>query len=76
MTPKRLTAEEAEFVETALYAVDSGSAGHWPTVAGYLADEVRRLRAQVEAVDRLCRARDDDALIWVRDVAEALADRG
>jgi hypothetical protein len=36
--------EEAQFVEEALAAVDAGSAGHWPTVAGYLADEVRRLR--------------------------------
>lgn len=35
---------EAQYVEEALAAVDSGSAGHWPTVAGYLADEVRRLR--------------------------------
>lgn len=39
------TDEERGFVETALAAVDAGNAGSWPTVAGYLADEVRRLRA-------------------------------
>ena len=39
------TEEELGFVEVALQAVDGGNAGHWPTVAGYLADEVRRLRA-------------------------------
>lgn len=37
--------EERGFVEDALAAADSGRAGHWPTVAAYLADEVRRLRA-------------------------------
>lgn len=31
-------------LEIALRAVDSGDAGHWPTVAGVLADEVRRLK--------------------------------
>lgn len=39
------TPEELRFVDEALAAADSGSAGSWPTVAGYLADEVRRLRA-------------------------------
>ena len=34
---------EDDFVGQALAAVDSDSAGSWPTVAGYLADEVRRL---------------------------------
>lgn len=43
-------AEEAEFVTTALRAVDADSAGHWPTVAGILADEVRRLRRIVETL--------------------------
>ena len=42
--------EETGFVETALAAADSGNAGHWPTVARYLADEVRRLRAELEAL--------------------------
>lgn len=37
--------EERELVETALGAADAGNAGHWPTVAAYLAAEVRRLRA-------------------------------
>lgn len=36
--------DEEVFVEEALAAVDSGSAGDWQTVAGHLADEVRRLR--------------------------------
>lgn len=39
---------EAEFVEEALYCVDHGSAGHWPTVAGYLADQVRWQAAEIE----------------------------
>lgn len=32
-----------DLVGQALAAVDAGNAGHWPTVAAYLADEVRRL---------------------------------
>lgn len=39
--------EEVDHVLQALHAADSGSAGHWPTVAGVLADEVRRLREQL-----------------------------
>lgn len=39
------TDEERGFVETALAAADAGNAGHWPTVATYLAAEVRRLRS-------------------------------
>lgn len=39
------TDEERGFVEQSLLAADSGNAGHWPTVATYLAAEVRRLRA-------------------------------
>lgn len=39
------TDEDAENVETALRAADADQAGHWPTVAGWLACEVRRLRA-------------------------------
>lgn len=42
--------ETSEFVTTALRAVDADSAGHWPTVAGHLADEVRRLRQVVETL--------------------------
>ena len=41
------TDEERGFVEMALAAADAGNAGHWPTVAAYLAAEVRRLRALV-----------------------------
>lgn len=51
-----MTEEERGFVELALQAVDAGDAGHWPTVAGYLADEVRRLRATPAP-----RQADDDA---------------
>lgn len=39
--------EDKENVEQALRAADSGKAGHWPTVAGILADEVRRLRTEL-----------------------------
>lgn len=39
--------DDRELVEQALHAADGGSAGHWPTVAGILADEVRRLRTIV-----------------------------
>lgn len=49
------TDEERGFVETALAAADAGNAGHWPTVATYLAAEVRRLRAgegATPAIDR------------------------
>lgn len=51
LQPSSLTepehAEDAEFVTAALRAVDADSAGHWPTVAGILANEVRRLRTVV-----------------------------
>jgi hypothetical protein len=40
--------EEREFVARAMHAAESGSAGHWPTVAAVLRDEVLRLRALVE----------------------------
>lgn len=43
--------DETEFVEMALRCADTGSAGHWPTAAGYLADEVRNLRARVAAME-------------------------
>lgn len=39
--------EEASLVEQALHAVRAGNAGSWPTVAGYLAEEVERLREQL-----------------------------
>jgi len=47
------TDEEREFIDMALAAADAGNAGHWPTVAGYLADEVRRLRALDAALPHL-----------------------
>ena len=33
-------------LEIALAAADAGNAGHWPTVAGILADEYRKLKSQ------------------------------
>ena len=45
MSDQGRTAGEVENVEKALACADSGDAGHWPTAAGILADEVRRLRA-------------------------------
>lgn len=41
--------EERRLVEEAMAAADSGQAGHWPTVAAYLADEVKRQRVIVAA---------------------------
>jgi hypothetical protein len=40
--------EDVITVEEALQAVDTGSAGHWPTVAKVLAEEVHWLRAERE----------------------------
>ena len=36
--------EDGELVAQALHCVDVDKADHWPTVAGILAAEVRRLR--------------------------------
>jgi ABC-type transporter Mla subunit MlaD len=47
------TDEEREFIDMALAAADAGNAGHWPTVAGHLADEVRRLRDLETALEHL-----------------------
>lgn len=73
------TEEERGFVEIALAAVDAGNAGSWPTVAGYLADEVRRLRS--EAVRPLPTREQIDKLVsnWFRatlapEVRDMLAD--
>jgi hypothetical protein len=41
-------AEAAEFITTALRAAQVGNAGHWPTVAAILAEEVTRLRATLD----------------------------
>jgi hypothetical protein len=38
---------EREDVERAMVAAKSGDAGHWPTVAAVLRDEVLRLRAML-----------------------------
>ena len=43
--------EEERLVEEALHCADTGQAGHWPTAAGVLADEVRRLRAELAEMD-------------------------
>lgn len=48
--------EDQMLVEDAMAAAASGSAGHWPTVAGYLHDEVLRLRAQVDLMSRALQA--------------------
>ncbi|WP_372809449.1 hypothetical protein [Litorivivens sp.] len=37
-----------ELVEEAMYAAETGNANHWPIVASILADEITRLRAQLE----------------------------
>lgn len=59
------TDEERGFVETALAAADAGNAGHWPTVAAYLAAEVRRLRALDGATPAVDRDVLTAALGWV-----------
>lgn len=38
------TDEDYRLIYQALDCADTGNAGHWPTAAGILADEVRRLR--------------------------------
>jgi len=47
--------EDERLIEEALHCADTGNATHWPTAAGYLADEVRRLRA-IEDASRSLRA--------------------
>lgn len=42
--------EDQRLVAEAMYAVDAKSAGHWPTVANVLADEVDRLTATAAAM--------------------------
>lgn len=42
------TSEETELVERAMRCVEHGSAHQWQIVAGYLRDEVLRLRAELE----------------------------
>lgn len=51
-------AEEAELVEQALKCAETGNAGHWPTAAGFLADEVYRLRAELAATRAVVDAAD------------------
>ena len=41
-----MASEHEVDVEMAMAAAESGSAGHWPTVAAVLRDEVLRLRRQ------------------------------
>lgn len=41
---------DEQLVAQALYAVETREAGHWPTVAGILADEVKRLVIERDAV--------------------------
>lgn len=37
--------EDARMVEEALHCAETGNAGHWPTAAAFLAQEIYRLRA-------------------------------
>ena len=39
-----MTEDDERDVQTALHCAETGSATHWPTAAGVLADEVKRLR--------------------------------
>ena len=41
--------EEIDLVEMVLHCVEVGSAGHWKTVAGILAEEVKELRAALNS---------------------------
>jgi hypothetical protein len=63
-------------LDTALQAADAGSAGHWPTVAGVLADEVRdlqkRLADAVKAYDM--EVHSHGLTIEQRDHVENVAD--
>jgi hypothetical protein len=52
--------EEERLLEQAMRCAASGSATHWPTVAGYLHDEVLRLRAQVDVMGRALQRGADD----------------
>jgi hypothetical protein len=69
-----LSDEERQFIEQALHCVDVDSAGHWPTVAGWLAVEVRRLR-RIEAAARAYRAENDADEQLAGVDARALLDR-
>lgn len=44
--------EDRRLVAEALHCADTGSAGHWPTVAGILAAEVRDLRDELDECRR------------------------
>lgn len=63
--------EEAQFVEEALRCVDKDQAGHWPTVAGWLACEVRRLRADRNATPDAATLREQIAWLSADDLADA-----
>jgi hypothetical protein len=59
--------EEPTLLQIALEAADAGNAGHWPTVAGILADEYRklerknaRLRKWIEELDEIARCTTPD----------------
>jgi hypothetical protein len=46
------TEEDARMVAEALHCAETGTAGHWPTAAGWLAVEIDRLRAENAALRR------------------------
>lgn len=72
--------EEQRLVEQALAAADDGDAGHWPTVAGILADEVRRLQGTTKvasaknaldkAIDSLTETRRIKVFVGEADAVE------
>lgn len=66
--------EEAQLVEEAMRAAESGQAGHWPTVAGYLRAEVLQLRAQVDLMSKALQATayiDRDKLMAAANTKES-----
>jgi hypothetical protein len=70
LTPKQLRTmadEEAMLLEQAMRCAETGSATHWPTVAGYLRDEVLRLRARLETTLRVSEFQVGDIVCWRGD---------
>jgi hypothetical protein len=68
--------EDEQYVEEALRCAATGQATHWPTAAGYLADEMRRQAvelATVRAENKRLRRAADRALSGQRDDLDALA---
>ncbi|WP_116051892.1 hypothetical protein [Amycolatopsis palatopharyngis] len=54
-----MTEDDERDVQTALHCAETGNATHWPTAAGILADEVKRLRglsADPATIERVAKA--------------------